>query len=299
MTSSRKSWLVVLVVAIVALAFAVPAYATGGTSGHIAWSTLGGANGTSPHGGYSTTTQKCLVCHAVHNAPGGSEVLLRSSVADACLYCHVDNAIATQVYNSNNTNYNTADYNNAHNTWSVGAVTLGVTCTQCHQVHAAASMMTSNTYLTQKILKVADNTSAGFDPDAGPPLASDTSNTAISKWCTSCHYVALGTAYPYYNTAYNGQTHIMTTATANYVAAGGAGTVSARVAWINSNECSSCHNSGYTTNAWPHYTAGVRFLVSGANASATPAAATNSQADGVCLRCHRNGTGTSGVGLGY
>ncbi len=42
-----------------------------------------------PHGGYTTTTQKCKVCHAVHRA-NGAYVLLRVDDADnACSYCHV------------------------------------------------------------------------------------------------------------------------------------------------------------------------------------------------------------------
>ncbi|MHB9003613.1 MAG: hypothetical protein ACYC6C_06055, partial [Coriobacteriia bacterium] len=47
------------------------------------------ANGSSPHGGYTTATTKCKVCHAVHEAQMGGEVLLRSTIADACNYCHV------------------------------------------------------------------------------------------------------------------------------------------------------------------------------------------------------------------
>ncbi len=35
--------------------------------------------GGNPHGGYSATTNKCKVCHAVHGATSGSEVLLRTT----------------------------------------------------------------------------------------------------------------------------------------------------------------------------------------------------------------------------
>jgi hypothetical protein len=62
--------------------------------------------GQNPHGGYSNTTNKCKVCHAVHGAAGGGEKLLRTTVRyynspkyagpancsaapDGTSYCHV------------------------------------------------------------------------------------------------------------------------------------------------------------------------------------------------------------------
>lgn len=35
--------------------------------------------GLSPHGGYSASSNKCKVCHAVHGAASGGEVLLRTT----------------------------------------------------------------------------------------------------------------------------------------------------------------------------------------------------------------------------
>lgn len=301
MSNTRKSWLVVLVVAVVALAFAVPAFATIGGAGYLNWSTLGGANGTSPHGGYSTTTQKCVVCHAVHNASASGEVLLGDTVANACVYCHVNGASAyTQVYNSAPANYSGTDYNNAHNSWNVGAVDYGVTCTQCHQVHAADNAMTNNAYLTQRLLsgpKVWVATE--YDPSIGrAPLSTDSSNTALTIWCTKCHGTSLGGTYGYYGAGYDGQTHVMTTATANYAGAGASGTYAGRVAWADSNYCSSCHASGFQTAAWPHYTSGQRFLVTAANSAAASVGATDTHQDGICLRCHRDNAG-NGIGLGF
>ncbi len=67
--------------------------------------------GNSPHGNYTTTTVKCVVCHAVHYAsPGGAPVssgtqtadtLLRNRADQACIYCHAaaDQAVnGTPVY---------------------------------------------------------------------------------------------------------------------------------------------------------------------------------------------------------
>jgi hypothetical protein len=54
------------------------------------------ANTGSPHGGFTTTSIKCAVCHSVHTAaPAQSaaapvaDTLLRMKAADACGYCHV------------------------------------------------------------------------------------------------------------------------------------------------------------------------------------------------------------------
>ena len=67
--------------------------------------------GTSPHGNYTTTTVKCVVCHAVHYAaPGGAPVdsgqaadtLLRMRASEACVYCHATAGVAVNgrpVYN--------------------------------------------------------------------------------------------------------------------------------------------------------------------------------------------------------
>lgn len=49
----------------------------------------GGPGGISPHGGYSATTNKCKVCHAVHRAAGAYYLLRADSQSDACDYCHV------------------------------------------------------------------------------------------------------------------------------------------------------------------------------------------------------------------
>jgi hypothetical protein len=73
----------------------------GGTDTYMNWSQTGYGAGNvgsnSPHGNYTTTTVKCVVCHAVHYAaPGGAPVgsgqtadtLLRMKASDACVFCH-------------------------------------------------------------------------------------------------------------------------------------------------------------------------------------------------------------------
>lgn len=296
--SARKVWLAMALAAIVAVAVIAPAYASVGGGGYLTWTSLTG----SPHGGYTTATNKCAVCHAVHNASTalGSELLLRSSVADACNYCHVGGAGGyTQVYGGVAANYSGEDFTTAHNFYAAGDDAPGVECANCHQVHAAANLMTPNAYLTTKLLTeplAADDTD--YDTLAGQPQSGDTSDTALTKWCTKCHGVGLMT-YSYYNgvdvpgggtdSFSNMASHVMTIAAASYTSPSG---FTGKIAWADSTQCASCHAFGYTTSAWPHYTQGAaRFLPIGASvASGTATGATESGDDGVCLRCHVSGT---------
>lgn len=307
---SRARASILVVAAVVAMTVVAPAFAATGFSGYLTWNSVSGnpGQGTSPHGGYSTTTQKCAVCHSVHGAAFDGEVLLPTPISGACNYCHVGGAGGyTQVYGGDPGNYFGNDLDNAHNSFdNAFGVESGVRCTTCHSVHAAQSIMTANPYLTQRLLvgdkAYEEDPMPNYDPIGQAPLSSDTSDTALSKWCAGCHFTKGGT-YTYWGTQ-NGQSHNMTTATASY--SNPASTETTRVAWKNSTQCSSCHSSGYATAAWPHYAGsttnpaeGVRWLESASNASSTPVPATDGKSDGVCLRCHVNGTDTLGVGKGF
>lgn len=259
------------------------AAATEGDSSYTTWSGPG-----SPHGGYDVGTKKCSVCHAVHRAGAagdgvGSEVLLRSTVADACSYCHITPGVSTKiVYGGQTANYSGADFNNAHNAFGAPSVQ----CITCHQVHAAQDLMTDNASLTASILTTAE---AGYDEDSDPanvgqPLASDSFDVALTKWCTRCHLYVPG---------FFTDSHVLTTASASF-------------AFANSNYCHSCHASNTlggvvtTGSAFPHYTDGARFLISSITSAGAGVGTktVDPQYDGVCLRCHRSGTG-SGIGLTF
>jgi predicted CXXCH cytochrome family protein len=240
----------------------------------------------SPHGGYITTSKKCGVCHAVHNAWSG-ELLLKSTAANACTYCHISTGTGeTQIYAGVATNY-TAASKKAHD--SAGSAP----CTGCHQVHAATGAMTENAYLSQKILKLASDYTGAYE---ATPASGDGNDVAVTKWCTGCH--------SYYNTGYDGTSHVMTTATANHSAANPSGTYAGRVSNVDSTTCRLCHDSGETgaasgaatvvTNSFPHYTTGERFLDDD-----TGALTADSEYDGVCLKCHEWTSGTVGVGITY
>jgi len=293
---ARKALAVVALSMLVAVAFATPAFASGWLDWSVVSTMPANTGSTSPHGGYTTSTVKCAVCHAVHNADAlGSEILLPSPASEACNYCHVGGAGGyTQVYRGVEANYRGTDYDNAHNSFDISGVEQGVTCSRCHQVHAAASQMTDNPFLTQRLLK--DFTV--YDWTAGAPTAGDTKDDAMTKWCAGCHFsLTPPLGGEHYANDYNFGSHIQGVAGASY--ANPNATYTGRVAWKDSTQCMSCHASQYgETGEWPHMTDGDYFLVEASSSVAATAPASAIHADGVCLRCHRDGSG-NGVGLGY
>jgi hypothetical protein len=105
------------------------------------WSTGLGTNSgsNSPHGNYTTTTVKCVVCHAVHYAaPGGApadsglqdaDTLLRMKASQACGFCHATAGMAVNgrpVYDGLNPTpgQTGGDQNGGHQT--------GTNCSMCH-----------------------------------------------------------------------------------------------------------------------------------------------------------------------
>jgi hypothetical protein len=148
----RKKILVLVLIAIaVTLLMAVPAFANTGTKSGGYWpysstyNVFYGVDGTSdviaspsisPHSGYSSTTGKCKVCHAVHGAGStditgttlnATEVLLRSTKAGACEFCHLTGGtFAMDPYY--NTTFGTTSLGNYHgngNGWVAGVTGTG------------------------------------------------------------------------------------------------------------------------------------------------------------------------------
>jgi hypothetical protein len=160
----KKIMLFTVLTTVFVLAFA----ATATADTYIAWD-ASGVNLEGPHADYQTGTTKCAVCHSVHAAPvpskvgttGGvpwtagtsTEMLLRSTVADSCRYCHIDTAVGgVQIYwgNDGTTNiYGTAP---AGHTGSGGSA-----CVNCHAVHGAKTYKGGN---EAKIIKLTPGSTA-------------------------------------------------------------------------------------------------------------------------------------------
>jgi hypothetical protein len=264
------------------------------------------------------------VCHAVHKAPAGtSEVLLRSTVGDACDFCHIDNNLGLQRLYGGDPNMYSAERADAHNNVSAGAQ-VGSRCTDCHAVHGADTMQQStvSSYILRNSTAYTPSGVSTSQAEATAALgATNVHDAQVTVFCTICH--------PYYNASHNGtisvavhdaggntqsgyfKSHVMSLPGASYVNTP-ATAVSVKVAWADSSYCRSCHDagasmtSGQNLNSFPHYTKDyTRFLIS---AVSTPTGAglvttytltspTTGQSDGVCLKCHVSAG--AGVGITY
>lgn len=288
----KKAMFVLGLTVALVLAFAAVAYADT-VSGYLTPS-------GSPHGAYATNSEKCGVCHAVHKATAAGQILMRGTQADACTYCHITTATGLiRVYNATEANYNTTN-KYAHNS------SQGAACVTCHTPHGADALIIDHAYLEEKILKGSSVELA--------VNALDSSDLAVSKWCTNCHNASVsGTGNPYFETAYDTtaseSSHVMIAASADYATSGAAGTVSGVVAYSDSDTCRSCHADGLTNqsdgtsktvaSSYPHYTTGMRFLTAATtddNQASTSAA--DSEDDGVCIRCHVDYNGGTPIGIG-
>jgi hypothetical protein len=132
---------------------------------------FGNAGTGGPHQNYLEGTEKCGVCHAVHRAlvpgvrwdtnladltaktavaggqyfraefesdvMGNTQMLLMSSVANSCNYCHIDTAIGNKQIYAGNPAYISALDTNGTDKWDIG-FGHGASCVSCHAVHGAA-----------------------------------------------------------------------------------------------------------------------------------------------------------------
>ncbi|MEI8080973.1 MAG: hypothetical protein WCI74_03920 [Actinomycetes bacterium] len=341
---------------------------------YISWDTIAtnaanAGQGSSPHGGYSTTTEKCAVCHAVHiAAPSGTTItsnvtnnqaadtLLKTRAADACGYCHVGapTTVMSPVYGG------------IYPIPSSMGHPLGTpNCTECHtNVHGAGADTAAS--FVGLILKadpegtgitgivqtagvidsrnpwVAGGGVTGFTSGQYATNASSTArDQGVGIFCAECHQssyaqVVAGAQANFFNGVDNTNTlpqtghRVMATATSSWnsftnIKSSAVSSATGRtVAWTDASNCASCHDSdnGFGAQAFPHVwgvvpgvaitasaptngTLTKKWLLVSAYAGGTETttgANAGSLADGVCLKCHRSGTGgtaNSGVGISF
>ena len=260
-----------------------------------------------------------------------SEMLLRGTVANACTYCHVTTAIGgKQIYTDA---AGTANYYNGDTPFAHNGTPGHASCSGCHSVHGAKTIAGA---VSSKILKTGllPNDSlpyqAAFTTDKGDIETAADRNLQITGFCTKCHptysnaseQVVSTTGYfddggfvagtKFYsnhplkmiggesgNAAGVGLVAQGSTLSTNTVAA----------AYIDAPYCRSCHaagtdgttvNTGIIVSSFPHNTPGnAEFLVAADNSLAVASGVASGSAgtDGVCLRCHSNGT--LGVGTSF
>ena len=302
----KKTAFVLVIAAVLVFAFSATAMADL-ASGTIAWNPAAPNNNplpATPHKGYAQNTTKCLVCHAVHKADDAGQVLLGATVASACDYCHVSlGGISTKhVYNNDPANYQTDTIFN-HG----GAL---IPCTGCHAVHGANTV--DQSAYSSSILKADGGIQTGIPTEWDVTAAGTDGPGALSAFCTQCHPYYTGT---YADSDLDGDvnnsmglaggpynSHIMTADFASYDPANGATTPAGSVvAYASSAYCTSCHDGGSGTLAdnFPHMTTGAGFMKSAAFATDTADPAVLTTEDGVCLKCHRNTSATTGIGYDF
>lgn len=254
------------------------------------------SSGENPHGDYSDSTDKCKVCHAVHNASG--EALLPGAKSNACIYCHITGGFAsTTPYGVSESNYTTeTDWNHDNDHAGYTSSSLYAGCVSCHTVHGVGTISGTNLKNNPgKALGVVDS-----EIDFCRDCHNKTGDNAVAGGCSDpvadCHQEDQSTegnlSPEYYLTTRDGTTHIMTTTLTN--ADGDAR------AWFPSETCRKCHAAGQpyaSADSFPHYTPNaVQFLDDSYTVQGT-------HLDLVCLNCHTDtgdpSTATSGVGMTF
>jgi len=342
---------VALVLSFASAAFAVgPFYSTGYENSefgsviegkYLDWdaaATFPGNTGTSPHGGYTASTNKCAVCHSVHTATVGGKVLTDKTVpftsyANGCVYCHaVGNTFTNVVMTAN------AD----------GYISPHGTCGRCHALNPHGVGTSDYPVLASKLINKVADTWIGQDLAAnangltaamfsGAGTAQETATGVIlgtGYLCGNCHSQAfavnVGGTDPVGGGTYSGHrvTAMNTTDWANVTYGVGAYSMAANgpIAYKDAFGCQKCHDAKDSSggSAFPHgyvdaagalspkTVAGSSYiwLTTGADALATTTLLAGEEPetgagnanllteDGLCLKCHRSGTG-SGVGLTF
>lgn len=203
----RSMFVVVLAVALVALV-AAPAFAEGynNPAGVGDYSRATGYL-QGPHGGYTTTTNKCQDCHSTHYAFGSYMLLRANSAEAACDFCHgggggssinimMDNdyrdgtfdTAESSAVSTTTTGYGTghtlgyqgnapADINPAY---SAGAG--GFACFDCHTPHGNSARVMTTFANPGRAMSTSAPTTFGdiYASDASVPVAEDVALTAAN-----------------------------------------------------------------------------------------------------------------------
>lgn len=269
-----------------------------------------------PHTGYATTSVQCAVCHAVHKAPTSGQVLLPTSVVNACVYCHVDTTLGgiVIVYDGDSSIYYAFSNNQAHQRTGKSS------CQDCHSVHGANTIQGAN---WEKILWnwPKDGGKSSYSTptiEKWPNPETEANDDAqITAWCTGCHkyfvesYETTLQSLEFSHVTFQyewiqNKSHIMTDLAGGYTNPAATIASGTNVAFAPSTYCRSCHDAGITdaspgvvTTSFPHYTPNYyRFMEVATSTVGTRQTNTTAYVDGLCLKCHRLDA-SAGVGITY
>jgi len=155
--------------------------------------------GTPPHGGYTTTSNKCKSCHAVHLADSQYRLLRPGAVnaATACDYCHGEAGIVPtkRVWLDSNGHGldpgKTDDVVVPDDTTYTSFRNDVWTCVACHSPHGAGVVTLSEepAITTSLLLRKFPNPAK----PAGNAYYNGTTGTlTLTAWCSNCHEANFG-----------------------------------------------------------------------------------------------------------
>ncbi|MCK8114046.1 hypothetical protein MSB02_00775 [Coriobacteriia bacterium M08DHB] len=150
-------------------------------------------DGSGPHGGYLTSTNKCQLCHVVHKSPSDSVVLLRTTtVTGMCIMCHDGTGSSIGVYSTIEAHGGTVAAEHRVEVTDIvpgGSSALGsaLGCSDCHSVHGSNTVApflrdsgrayAADEYVISDCL-LRNDVRSGV-PDSVPEYG--------ALWCAACH----------------------------------------------------------------------------------------------------------------
>lgn len=311
----------------------------GGTGNDAIWNPNEAPAPGHPHGDFSSSTNKCRVCHAVHGANDTSWRLLRdTSRATECNACHGEGGL-TDIQPYRTTTWSirgehTIGSDQIPDSTGTTSITGGLSCGNCHSVHGANTIngIGASSNWDTKILKRDANgdgnvLAAGA---SGAPNPNDSGNAKKTAFCADCHNrnsnwdTTLGedTDDAQYDRP-NRTSHVQGPAGNGLLEVYGAANVQV-AGWGTSESsqtttsgCRACHagsdagnhTTDNTSGRFPHRTPGNKLMFDSYSADDQEATSLNdaqrvvSNMDILCGKCHRDtgdiDGGTAGVGLTF
>ena len=148
-----------------------------------------------PHGNYTSTTNKCKECHAVHLAIGTYDLTRVNARNETCDFCHGIGGVASKQVTLDQNGHG-ADPGRAEVTapgdtdipYSKNAKSWG--CLECHSAHDKQTTKLAG-LSSDKLLKADPNPLKNKNYLYYTPVVGETTQT-ISQWCSTCHNANFG-----------------------------------------------------------------------------------------------------------
>lgn len=248
-----------------------------------------------PHGGYTTSTNKCKECHAVHLATGSYYLTRADARRQVCDFCHGIGGATTKIVVLNEEGHGLSVTQESSETvtapddtdppYQVATSDWG--CPECHSVHNNYTVKLAG-YTTNKLLRA--------DPNQGKtylyytPVDGETTQT-LSQWCSTCHNANMG-LHTDPKRVHIGS--IETTAYGHDVSGDGYTTLFDGYADVNPDDglnkgptCKQCHPATGIGGSFPHSSENTPAVEGGAKApDMLMSGAKSSELDKVCGSCH-------------